>query len=112
MPFKSKAQMKYLWANHPEVAAEFAKETKDMKNLPERVKQAMATMDNPFSKIAKALFNPRKNPQVPHRVTQTETIEASKEQKTQGKSPVEFRNELTSRRTGIVQKNKESIRQV
>lgn len=35
MPFKSKAQMAYLFAKHPEIAKKWAKETKDEKNLPE-----------------------------------------------------------------------------
>lgn len=42
MPFKSKAQMKYLYAKEPEVAKEFAEKTskKKMNNLPEKVKKA------------------------------------------------------------------------
>ena len=39
MPFKSKAQRKYLYANDPEVAEEFAKETPKGKKLPEKVKK-------------------------------------------------------------------------
>ena len=38
MPFKSKAQAKYLFANEPEVAKEFASKTKSIKKLPEHVK--------------------------------------------------------------------------
>lgn len=41
MPFKSKAQARYLFANEPDVAKEFAEKTKDFKKLPERKKQAM-----------------------------------------------------------------------
>lgn len=39
MPFKSKAQQKYLYAKHPEVAEEFAAHTskKQFKNMPEHV---------------------------------------------------------------------------
>ena len=39
MPFKSEDQMKYLFANEPEVAREYAKKTskKQMKNLPKKV---------------------------------------------------------------------------
>lgn len=39
MPFKSKAQQRYLFARHPEVAEEFAEHTpeKDYKKLPEHV---------------------------------------------------------------------------
>ena len=109
MPFKSKAQMRFLYKKHPKIAEEFAKETKDFKNLPERVKKAM---DESFSKIAKELFNPVKSPPVPARVTQQQAIQSAKETKTQGMSPVEYRNEMTSRRTGIVQKNKQSNKSV
>jgi hypothetical protein len=37
MPFKSKAQQRYLFAKEPKVAREFAAKTKDFKSLPERV---------------------------------------------------------------------------
>ena len=41
MPFKSKAQQKYLFSQKPEIAEEFADKTpkKDYKNLPEHVAQ-------------------------------------------------------------------------
>ncbi len=38
MPFKSKAQMRYLFATHPKVAKEFADKTPDMDELPQHVK--------------------------------------------------------------------------
>ena len=40
MPFKSKAQMRYLYAKEPAVAKEFASKTKSggIKKLPERAK--------------------------------------------------------------------------
>ena len=37
MPFKSKAQMKFMFAKHPKIAVEFAKHTSDFKDLPQRV---------------------------------------------------------------------------
>jgi hypothetical protein len=37
IPFKSKAQQRYMFMNHPEIAKEFAKATPDMKDLPEHV---------------------------------------------------------------------------
>lgn len=37
MPFESKAQQRYLFANEPEVAKKFAKHTKNFKKLPEKV---------------------------------------------------------------------------
>lgn len=36
MPFKSKAQRGYLWANEPKVAKKFAKHTPKGKKLPKR----------------------------------------------------------------------------
>lgn len=41
MPFKSKAQQKYLFSQHPEVAEEFAQHTPESayKSLPEHVDQ-------------------------------------------------------------------------
>jgi hypothetical protein len=37
MPFKSQAQSRYMWANHPELAKEFAEKTLSIKALPEHV---------------------------------------------------------------------------
>lgn len=39
MPFKSKAQRKFLFARKPKVAKEFAKKTKSIKKLPKKVKK-------------------------------------------------------------------------
>jgi hypothetical protein len=36
VPFKSKAQQKWMFSNMPKKAKEWAKETPDIKNLPER----------------------------------------------------------------------------
>jgi hypothetical protein len=38
MPFKSKSQMRLLFAKDPEVAKEFAEHTPNIKALPEHVK--------------------------------------------------------------------------
>jgi hypothetical protein len=43
VPFRSDAQRKYLWANHPEVAREFADHTPKDVTLPEHVKHARAS---------------------------------------------------------------------
>lgn len=37
MPFKSKAQMKMMFAKHPDMASAWAHETPDTKHLPEHV---------------------------------------------------------------------------
>jgi hypothetical protein len=39
MPFKSKAQQRYLYLKHPKVAEKFAKETDDYSKLPEKIKK-------------------------------------------------------------------------
>ena len=39
MPFKSKAQQKYMFAKHPTIAKEFADATPSIKRLPEHVKK-------------------------------------------------------------------------
>ena len=54
MPFKSKAQQRYLYAKEPKVAERFAKETPKgaYKNLPDRVKRKKRRK---FSDIAKNL---------------------------------------------------------
>lgn len=36
MPFKSKAQMRLMYAKHPKIAKRWAKETKNEKDLPEK----------------------------------------------------------------------------
>jgi hypothetical protein len=48
MPFKSKAQEKWMFANHPEMAKRWADETPDIKDLPdkvEKVKESLKKMD-------------------------------------------------------------------
>jgi len=39
MPFKSKAQAKFMFAKHPEIAKEFAAATPSIKKLPNHVKK-------------------------------------------------------------------------
>lgn len=40
MPFKSRSQQKWMFANKPEMAKRWAKETKSFKALPDKVKDA------------------------------------------------------------------------
>jgi len=40
MPFKSKAQARYMYSQHPELAKEFEAHTKSIKKLPEHVKKS------------------------------------------------------------------------
>jgi hypothetical protein len=39
MPFKSKTQQKWMFANKPEMAKEWADETPNIKSLPNKVKK-------------------------------------------------------------------------
>jgi hypothetical protein len=39
MPFKSKAQQKFMYAKHPKIAAKWAKKTTNFKSLPARAKK-------------------------------------------------------------------------
>lgn len=39
MPFKSKAQQRFMFAQHPGIAKRWAKETLSIKKLPEQVKK-------------------------------------------------------------------------
>jgi hypothetical protein len=39
VPFKSLAQMKFLYANKPKLAKEFAAKTTSIKSLPKKVKK-------------------------------------------------------------------------
>jgi hypothetical protein len=41
MPFRSKAQMKWMFANDPKMAKRWADETPNIKGLPSRLKQAL-----------------------------------------------------------------------
>lgn len=41
MPFKSKAQAKYMFAKKPKLAKEFASKTKSIKALPKKVKKSV-----------------------------------------------------------------------
>lgn len=42
MPFKSKAQARFMFAKKPKLAKEFADETKSIKKLPNKVKKTKA----------------------------------------------------------------------
>lgn len=99
-----------MYANHPKMAAEWEKETPKGTKLPERVKKASLDIENCFIKIAKELFNPIKTPPVPARESQKEMISAAKTEKMKGMTPVEYRNDITSRRTGIISRNRQSAK--
>ena len=39
MPFKSRAQQKFMYAKHPKIAQRWAKETPSFKTLPKKVRR-------------------------------------------------------------------------
>ena len=41
MPFESKAQMRWMFATHPEMAKKWAQHTPDMKHLPNRLGKSL-----------------------------------------------------------------------
>lgn len=47
MPFKSKAQARYMYGVHPEIAKEFAAKTASIKALPEHVKKKVVPKERP-----------------------------------------------------------------
>ena len=49
MPFKSKAQQRYMFARNPDVAEEFASKTPSIKNLLERVHPKGSIKNKPVS---------------------------------------------------------------
>ena len=51
MPFRSKAQQKFLFSQHPEIAKEFAAKTPNFKKLPERVHPAAKTAATHWKKL-------------------------------------------------------------
>jgi hypothetical protein len=53
-PFKSKSQMKYLFANKPELAKEWASKYGAPKDLPEK-KEKKSKKKGKFSKLSKHL---------------------------------------------------------
>lgn len=42
MPFKSKAQEKWMWANHPKMARQWEEHTPKSKSLPDKLKKKPA----------------------------------------------------------------------
>jgi len=113
MPFKSKAQMRAFFAMEDRgelpkgTAKKWAKETKNISSLPEHVKKACLIN---FIKIAKELFDPNKTKPIPTRIIQQEMIATAKQEKMKGMTPVEYRNDLTARRTGVVRRNRQSAK--
>lgn len=55
MPFKSEAQRKFLWANHPEVAKEFASHTPKGAKLPKRVSDKKSTQEAAYRQLLRKL---------------------------------------------------------
>ena len=119
MPFKSKAQLKKCFALKAQGKAgnwdceEWAKKTKSVKQLPEKVSSfipmvGVESLTPGFIKLAKAMFNPQKAPPLRPEVVLGKEIESAKEDKQKGQSPVAYRNEITARTRGVVQRNRQT----
>lgn len=59
MPFKSKAQQRFMFAKHPKIAKEFASEMtkKQMEDLPEKKKKKKKKTEDGAVAIAKKRFS-------------------------------------------------------
>jgi len=53
MPFKSQAQRRFMYANHPKMAKEWAKHTSDMTSLPQKKHDPLKTLKMIHKKHAK-----------------------------------------------------------
>ena len=91
-------------------AARWADETPDIKKLPERVKTSSFNITDHFVKIAKSLSDPQKSPPIPAEIMQQDMIATAKEEKMKGMTPVEYRNEVTNRTKGTLQRNKQTAK--
>ncbi len=56
MPFKSKAQERFMFAKHPNMAKEWAAKTPDIKSLPEKKFQGKGTRARLNTAASKAFF--------------------------------------------------------
>lgn len=54
MPFKSKAQQKWMFANDPKMAKKWAKHTPNIKALPEKAKKKFNA--KAYAKVKKEVF--------------------------------------------------------
>lgn len=103
MPFSSKAQRRKCFAlkarnkNSGWNCEEWDAATTNPKSLPEHVKKATYTMADAFAKIAKELFDPKKNPPLPSHEIQKQNINAVKDDKTKGLTAVEYRNKQSKK---------------
>jgi len=118
MPFKSESQRKkcyYLTAKGKAGSwncDEWEAVTPKNKKLPESLKKISCEMSTSFAKIAKELFNPQKSPLISTTIIQKNMIENAKQEKMKGMTPIEYRNEVTSRSRGIIARNKQTAKSV
>ena len=102
MPFKSDAQRKYMFAAEARgeikkgTAKRWAKHTRNIKGLPEHVKEAVMNCSSNFQKIAEEL---KKHPPVTTEEKMAISLEAAKKKKLKGMSPAE------KRRNDVLKKN-------
>jgi len=119
MPFKSKAQdrlcfdLKGKGKGKNWDCEEWAKKTKSIKDLPEKVGYLMPSigvehLTPAFIKLAKVMFDPKDAPLLEPTVVLNQQIQAAKSDLTKGRSPAEYRNELTARTKGLLQQNRQT----
>jgi len=106
------AQMKLFFAKEKRgelpkgTAKAWAHKTPNIKSLPEHIKQS--SLEENFIKIAKKLFSPVESPPLSARVVQQDMIETAKKEKMKNMTPVEYRNEITARHTGVARRNRQA----
>lgn len=57
MPFKSKSQMRWMFATHPKMAKKWASHTKSVKDLPDKKESAMK-LGSAWKKLHEMLMGP------------------------------------------------------
>jgi hypothetical protein len=91
MPMKSKAQRRYLWATHPDIARRWENVTPKGAKLPEHVKKAVLES---FIKIARGL---KKLPPVPDAVIEQQEAQMAVSQHLKGMRPAAKRVALSAK---------------
>jgi len=108
MPFKSKAQQRFMFAAEDRgeipkgTAKRWAKHTRSIKSLPEQVKEAVMSCSSNFQKIAEEL---KKYPPVTAEEKMTIGLEAAKDKKLKGMSPAEKRKHDVLKKNNMFARN-------
>jgi hypothetical protein len=115
-PFKSDAQRRWMFAaeDRGEVpkgtADRWAKHTKNIKKLPERIKKANMDYVKNFYKIAKKLLNSKENPLIKPEEKIKLEIDLAKQKKFKGLSPSEKRTQDIKSKNNSFSRNAQSFK--